>query len=234
MSYQFADLWFGFFEWLDDSYPGVVSQMLGGSVPSEGWPILEDVALLQDYARRYATLLESDLATVRRYLAARDRWDGAALTRLFHPDATIVLDGSIELPIADLVALSGFEQVLDWRWSLGECTSAWVDAASLACDVTSDNRWTRALARAPMRTEIVFTIVDGRITRLTPLLPPEEFQAMWDSFASWLDENVPGATGKIVQMGGSDAPQLDAETVALWREYSPLFLASVDEDSAEP
>ena len=235
MSYQFADLWFGFFDWLDDNYPVVLDQMIDGQVPSAGWPILDDEALLQDYAMRYASLLEGDLATVRSYLEARDRWDGAALTRLFHPDATIVLDGSIELSVADLVAVSEFEHVLDWRWSLGECRSAWGDAANLSCDVTSDSRWTRALARAPMRTEMVFTIVDGQITRLTPLLPPEEFQAVWDSFTSWLDENVPGASSKLLDtVGGSDKPRLDAEAVAVWREYSPLFLASVDEGNAAP
>jgi hypothetical protein len=85
-----------------------------------------------------------------------------------------------------------------------------------------------------MRAEMVFTIVDGRITRLAPLLPSEEFQAVWDSFASWLEENVPGATGQLAHMGGSDTPQLDAETVAVWQEYAPLFLASLDEDIAGP
>jgi hypothetical protein len=235
MSYEFADLWFGFFAWLDDSYPDVLSQMIDGPVPSAGLPILADQALLHDYAMRYATVLESDLATVRSYLEARDRWDGAALTRLFHREATIVLDGSMEMPVADLVALSGFEHVLDWRWSLGECRSAWVDAASLACDVTSDNAWTRALERAPMQGEMVFTIVDGRITRLTAVFPPGEFQTVWDGFAGWLDENRPGAPSRLDHtLGGSDTPRLDAEAVALWREYAPVFLASLDEDVAEP
>ena len=174
------------------------------------------------------------VGAARSYFEARDRWDGAALQQMFTNDAVIVEypAGDEPLPVGDLPALSEFERAVEWRWTLGECNPAAQGAAgtyALSCSYTSENAWTIALDRPQLTSDILFVIEDERITRLEHDFPYGQHESLWATFELWLTEAQPGINDRIIGQSGTgvDRPLLTDEAIALWREYSPLFVASM-------
>ena len=171
---------------------------------------------------------------VRSYFSARDRWDGATLEQMFSEDAVILEDPrvGVPLPVSDIGALTEFERALEWRWTPGECDAEPGGAAgtySISCSYTSENAWTTVLDRPPLAADMLFTVEDGRITRLEHHFPYGQYEPLWATFELWLDEAHPDITIQIIGQWatGQDRPLLTDEAIALWREYSPLFVASI-------
>lgn len=153
------------------------------------------------------------------FIRAVDDWDAPATVALLDPDAEISdLIESIEL----YGSKHEWLEILNWRWTLDECTVTHdVPPIRVVCFYTHHNAWMDALGDDPVRNRYVFTITDGRITKVDNLF--FAFRG-WSEFHFWVDANHPNDLDVMFDSNRS-VPLFTPESLALWERNTAEFVA---------
>jgi hypothetical protein len=143
---------------------------------------------------------------------------------LFAPGAPIS-DGFIE-DLAQYPVYFDWLRTSNWRWTVGKCveSSAGDGGTLVRCDYLSENDWTRAVSQAPVSGFIEILVTDGQITGLVHTGEIAQFDEVWDTVARWVAEIHPETVSQSLTPD-LRRPILDANSVALWYQYTDEFVA---------
>jgi hypothetical protein len=166
------------------------------------------------------------VSVANAFMEARDNLDAAATQALFAPD-TPISDGFIE-KIDQYPLYFDWLRSSNWRWDTGTCAEASTGPGGtlVRCDYVSENDWTRALSHAPISGFIEVLVTDGEITGLVHTGEIAQFDEVWESMTEWVDSNHPETVDQVLTPD-LRTPILDADSVALWQQYTSEFASSV-------
>ena len=171
-------------------------------------------------------------AIARRFIDARDAWDGEAAVALFAPDAVISGENGIAFA-EDYPALFSWFQATDWRWTVEECTVTMAGPpAEVTCTYTQENAFSRALEVEAGVGSFDFITSNGQILKLHNN-PRSSRSALEGRFFGWVLTTHREDIEVLYKEGNADVPRLTPESIALWEEYTNEFVASVT-DSTTP
>jgi hypothetical protein len=172
----------------------------------------------------------SPVSVANAFMEARDNLDAEAAQALFGPGISIISDGFIE-KVGQYPLYFDWLRASDWRWNVGVCAekSTGEGGTLVHCDYVSENDWTRALSHAPVSGFIEILVSDGDITGLIHSGEIEQFDDVWDTVTEWIALNHPEAVDQVLSPG-LRRPILDANSVALWEQYTEEFAASQTQD----
>jgi hypothetical protein len=169
-------------------------------------------------------------ATARRFIDARDTWDGEAAVALFAPDAVISGEHGIAA-VEDYPALFSWFQATDWRYTVEECTVTMAGPpAEVTCTYTQENAWSRALQVESGPGTFDFITSNGQILKLHRNPVKGFYSPVVGKFFGWVltthQEDI-----EVLYLASPDLPRLTPESIALWEEYTNEFVASVTDSS---
>ncbi len=171
-------------------------------------------------------------AIARRFIDARDTWDGEAALALFAPDAVISGEYGIAFT-EDYPALFSWFQATDWRWTVEECTVTMAGPpAEVTCTYTQENAFSRALEVESGPSNFDFITSNGQILKLHNNPGRGSRPPLVGQFFGWV-LTTHGEDIEVLYVASPDVPRLTPESIALWEEYSNEFVASVT-DSTTP
>jgi len=169
-------------------------------------------------------------ATARRFIDARNMRDGEAAIALFAPDAVISGDFAIA-GAEDYPALFSWFQATDWRWTVEECSVTMAGPpAEVTCTSTQENAWSRAL-QVEGTGSFDFTTSNGQILKLHNNVHLDFDSPVVGQFFQWVLTTHPEDKEVLYLAGSRTSPNLTAESIALWEEYTNEFVASVTDSS---
>jgi hypothetical protein len=165
------------------------------------------------------------VSVANAFMEARDNLDAASTQQLFASDVP-VSDGFIEA-IDQYPSYYDWLRASNWRWDIGTCaeTSTGPGGTLVRCNYVSENDWTRALSHAPISGFIEILVTDGQITGLVHTGEISQFEEVWEVVTEWIDSNHPDTVDQVLTPDLL-TPILDANSVALWQQYTEEFAAS--------
>jgi len=160
-------------------------------------------------------------------MEARDNLDADTTEALFAPDVPVISDGFIE-EIDQYSPYFDWLRASNWRWDIGTCAvvSTGPRGSLVRCDYVSENDWTRAQSHSPISGFIEILVADGEITGLVHSGEIEQFDEVWDTMTDWIAANHPDTVDQVLP-SGRRRPVLDANSIALWEQYTEEFTASL-------
>jgi hypothetical protein len=164
------------------------------------------------------------VSVANAFMEARDNLDAEATIALFAPEVPIS-DGFIE-DLSEYPIYFDWLRTSNWRWTVGECaeSSAGDGGTLVRCDYRSENDWTRAMSQAPVSGFIEILVTDGQITGLVHTGEIAQFDDVWDAVTDWIADNHPDTLEQSLTLD-LRRPILDANSLALWNQYTDEFVA---------
>jgi len=169
----------------------------------------------------------SPVSVANAFMEARDNLDADTTEALFAPDVPVISDGFIE-EIDQYSPYFDWLRASNWRWDIGTCAvvSTGPRGSLVRCDYVSENDWTRAQSHSPISGFIEILVADGEITGLVHSGEIEQFDEVWDTMTDWIAANHPDTVDQVLT-SGRRRPVLDANSIALWEQYTEEFTASL-------
>ena len=169
----------------------------------------------------------SALSVANAFMEARDNLDAEATLALFAADIPIS-DGFIE-ELGEYPVYYDWLRTSNWRWTVGECaeTSTGEGGTLVRCEYVSENDWTRSLSQVPVAGLIDILVTNGEITGLVHTGEIAQFDEVWDEVTVWVENNHPETIDQTLTPD-LRRPILDADSVALWEQYTEEFVASME------
>lgn len=167
----------------------------------------------------------SPVSVANAFMEARDNLDADTIEALFAPDVPIS-DGFIET-IDQYRLYFDWLRASNWRWDIGTCAEASTGPGGtlVRCDYVSENDWTRALSHSPISGFIEILVADDEITGLVHTGEIAQFDEIWDTVTDWIAANHPDTVDQVLTPD-LRRPVLDANSVALWEQYTEEYVAS--------
>jgi hypothetical protein len=181
----------------------------------------------QPESRRAAEL--AAIRTARRFLDARNAWDGPAMRALVADDADVA-DFAVEAP-DDYLAMAVLERTLQWQYLDPECTATLVGAvAHVRCTYVMQNRLSQATETGPYSgSRIDFENSDGFMQMVANTFDHTRYgDEVLVPFTEWLNANHPGDADVMFFTNelGDVNRSLSPESLALWAERLPEYVAT--------
>ncbi|HEY6628422.1 MAG TPA: hypothetical protein VI193_05540, partial [Acidimicrobiia bacterium] len=166
----------------------------------------------------------SPVSVANAFMEARDNLDADTIEALFAPDVPIS-DGFIET-IDQYRLYFDWLRASNWRWDIGTCAEASTGPGGtlVRCDYVSENDWTRALSHSPISGFIEILVADDEITGLVHTGEIAQFDEIWDTVTDWIAANHPDTVDQVLTPD-LRRPVLDANSVALWEQYTEEYVA---------
>jgi hypothetical protein len=167
---------------------------------------------------------EAAIALAKRFVEARDAWDGEGVRALVADDA--VIDDFAVSNADDYLPKVELEQVTGWRYMQPECTAIVPSPPiQVSCTYTMQNAWSEALGVGPFTgSNFTFVIADGQIQQVTHFFDFSEFDPqVYAFFQAWLTATHPNDVG-VMYDGGVFS--LTPESIALFEDHTTEFAAS--------
>jgi hypothetical protein len=172
------------------------------------------------------TAVASPEAVANSFMNARANWDGEQAQALFASDAVI----------NDFLAFKAdqYPAFYDWLQSTNQTVTQHVCVTIVPasggmgtlvrCTWITQNDLSRALGYESETEGIEMRVNNGAITGLAPYYADSEtnYDAMWAVLVAWVEDNHPEASDQML----TPDKMLDSESLALWKQYVPEFVAS--------
>jgi hypothetical protein len=168
----------------------------------------------------------SPVSVANAFMEARDNLDADTIEALFAADI-VISDGFIE-KIDQYPRYFDWLRALNWRWDIGTCAevSTGTGGTLVRCDYISENDWTRSLSHAPISGFIEILVAGGEITGLVHSGEIEQFDEVWDTVTEWIALNHPDTVDQVLTPD-LRRPVMDANSIALWEQYTEEFVAEM-------
>jgi hypothetical protein len=196
-------------------------------------------------------VVEANLQVANDFMEARAEGDVGAATAL-------AAEGQIHLGLVDSLGTMPDElawlNAVGWETSLAGCEVTLDDPANtwVACTVTFDTAWARALDRGTY--DVVYRVrvnmgehgpfswpdlTEPTVTEVQAGILPAEFRSeVWGAFAEWLAAEHPDdvdqlllevndCDGCIDLLPGQRSPRVTADTLDLWEQRAAEFVESI-------
>jgi hypothetical protein len=174
----------------------------------------------------------SPVDVANRYMEARENLDAEAAHELFAPDGAMNEQG---WKLNEMPALFAWYRASNWTWTPGECSEVTTSGLGtmVNCTYESETDWTRAFDDAPITGDIAVLVSEGEIADLVAYIDTSQFNDAWQRLAAWVERNHPDDyrrmyTSNEVFWHPSPSPLIDRESIALWEEYIPGFVAEIE------
>ena len=170
------------------------------------------------------------------FIADRAAWDGEAVRALVADDAAIAAAFEWADAPDDYLLLDDFERASGVRFLDPDCDEG--SPGRVRCTYTMESNLTTAIGVGPYSNSFLFEISDGKIHQVNHNrtdnsgVPGAFFTDVYTLvFRPWLEANHPGDADLMFNPIGDNnlhPPLITVESVALWAERVPEFIASLD------
>jgi len=213
--------------WMRVNHPDDVTRMW-----ASGRPVLsaESVALFDRHLGEYAALLSAETDIAKRFIAAFNDRDLAAMEAVSTDgltiDSTAIVAG---LQAEELPSLMAWYDAFDWRWDDPTCRTRSL-GADIRCELFERNRLTD-LTGAERPATVSFTMTDGQVEAVDVDADLSHYTLFaFVPFRNWVRANHPD---DLARMWTVDTPVLSTESAGLFdrhlTEYTDHLLATNDD-----
>lgn len=162
------------------------------------------------------------------FIEARDRRDLDATLALLSPDAAILDFGFRPRTPDEYAGLFMWMEILDWRWTLDQCSEAAAGAPiRVLCVHRTENEWSRAQGSEPVEGKLEFVVDDGLIVEVTAdnRVWVEQVFRHW---TMWLQQFHGDDLPTMIRLQTEDeppgGPATTPEALDLYRIYVPEYV----------
>jgi hypothetical protein len=185
-------------------------------------------------AEAEATAAAVAVAVAEQFMEARNAYDGDAVRALVADDAAISKIYEWIASPDDYGLLTNYERAHGMRFLDSSCAAG--SPGRVRCSYTLESDVTVALGVGPYDASFLLEIADGVIQRVDHSRTADTgqvgtyFTDVKRGFGRWVSENHPDDTDLMYDPAAGNnvfPPFITAESVALWEQYIPEYIASL-------
>jgi len=173
-----------------------------------------------------SVLSDEDLALANLFVSAFNVGDLEVFMNFFDPSATVNTSLTRGSGLDQLRRELAFQWALNAKWAIQECKPEY---GAISCDVEV-LRDDLTPINGPINAKVRLTVENGDIKNLGVLEDARKIRASVSDFHAWVsDQRSEDVQSMFLNFPTGPSPKLTEESVALWVELIPQYIASVTE-----